>query len=366
VTMDGRLTPLYEEHRLLNGKLVDYAGWILPVQYSGITAEHLAVRQSAGLFDVSHMGQITVTGQAALAYLNYLLPRNLQAAWPGRVYYSPMCQADGGTVDDLLLYPLADDLFLLVVNAANTEKDFRHLLQAAHDWSIRSGQTVSISDDSQRWAQLALQGPAAASILREIFPWAAELGAYHFSPSPDNKPLIISRTGYTGEDGFEISLPPEQAPVLWKQLIALGAVPAGLGARDSLRLEAGMPLYGHELAADITPLEAGLGRFIDLAKSESGFVGQAALCSHSPARRLIGLTAQGRAIPRAGYPVYQAGQPIGVITSGTFSPSLNIGIGMALVEIGRELPDAPYSVLIREREEPFTICGLPFVRRTVT
>jgi len=133
--MDGRITPLYEEHRLLNGKLVDYAGWILPVQYSGITAEHLAVRQSAGLFDVSHMGQITVSGKAALEYLNYLLPRNLQTAKYGRVYYSPMCQPDGGTVDDLLLYPLADDFFLLVVNAANTEKDFRHMLQAAHDWS---------------------------------------------------------------------------------------------------------------------------------------------------------------------------------------------------------------------------------------
>jgi len=364
--MSGRLTPLFEEHQRLSGKMVEYAGWSLPVQYSGISAEHLAVRSSAGLFDVSHMGQIAVNGLSSLAFLDHLLPRNLRNVKPWRAYYSPMCRTDGGTVDDLLVYPLAADSFLLVVNAANTDTDFQHILANATVWAANSGEAVSVSDVSDQWAQLALQGPDAVSILRNIYPWAAELRPYHFAFSSDPELLLISRTGYTGEDGFEISLAPERAPGLWRRLLELGAVPAGLGARDSLRLEAGMPLYGHELAPDITPLEAGLGRFVDLTKDEPGFIGQDALCQSEPARRLIGLTSLGRAIPRPGYPVMSSGQSIGLITSGGFSPSLNIGIGMALVDAGRFDQDTPVSVLVREREEPFAVCTMPFVRRAGT
>lgn len=361
--MNSRLTPLFEEHQRLNGKMVDYAGWSLPVQYSGISAEHLAVRHSAGLFDISHMGQVLVHGPSSLLFLDYLLPRSLRSVQTGRAYYSPMCQPDGGTVDDLLVYPLAEDMFLLVVNAANTDKDVQHIIAAADAWSRRGGVRPEVSDVSDRWAQIALQGPRSAAILQEILPWAAGLRPYHFRYVDAPDPLLVSRTGYTGEDGFEISLAPGRSASLWRRLLDLGAVPAGLGARDSLRLEAGMPLYGHELAPDITPLEAGLDRFVDLAKPSPGFIGQDALLRTSPRRSLVGLTSLGRAIPRPGYPVRQNGRPVGTITSGGFSPSLNIGIGLALVDIGGFSPDQPVGVWVREKEEPFAISPLPFVRR---
>lgn len=362
--MSGQPTPLFEEHRRLNGKMVDYAGWILPVQYSGISAEHLAVRKMAGLFDVSHMGEIEIMGPDAAGFADFLLPRGLKAMQPGRAYYSPMCQADGGTVDDLIVYPLAADHLILVVNAANTAKDYSHICAVAALWAGMGGTLLQITDRSADFAQLALQGPAAASLIGGIFPESASLKPYHYVEPENHAGTLLSRTGYTGEDGFEIYLPPEAAPLLWRRLIELGAVPAGLGARDSLRLEAGMPLYGHELAPDITPLEAGLARFVDLEKTSPGFVGQQALRQTPPGRRLVGLISQGRAIPRAGYPVICDGKTAGLITSGGFSPSLNVGIGLALLENFADNENLKISVLVREREEPFAVSPLPFVRRS--
>ena len=365
MSQDIRKTPLFDQHLLLGARMIEYAGWQLPVQYTGIAEEHLAVRQSAGLFDVSHMGEIEITGATAASFADYLLTRNLREMAAGKAYYSPMCYPAGGTVDDLLVYPLSEERILLVVNAANSDKDFIHILNIADQWADLNQQAVTVSNLSASFAQLALQGPAAASMLAGLMPEARDLKPYHFIWQSDNGRLI-SRTGYTGEDGYEIYLKPEAAPALWQSLIALGAVPAGLGARDSLRLEAGMPLYGHELAADITPLEARLGRFVDLGKTSPGFVGQADLHATEPRRRLIGLSAQGRAIPRAGYPVLLDSQVIGQVTSGGYSPCLEQGIAMALIENKAALETGILSVLIRDREEPFALCPMPFVRRTST
>lgn len=363
MSQDVRKTPLFDQHLLLGARMIEYAGWQLPVQYAGIAEEHLAVRQSAGLFDVSHMGEIEIAGVAATGFTDFLLTRNLSSMSAVKAYYSPMCYASGGTVDDLIVYPLSDEQILLVVNAANCEKDFIHILNIADQWVNLGQPAVTVVNRSESFAQLALQGPSAASMLAGLMPEIAELKPYHFIWQSDSG-CLISRTGYTGEDGFEIYLKPEAAPEFWQSLIALGAVPAGLGARDSLRLEAGMPLYGHELAADITPLEAGLGRFVDLNKPSPGFVGQAELLAAAPRRRLTGLRAQGRAIPRAGYPVLLDGKVIGQVTSGGYSPCLEQGIAMALTENSEILETGSLSILIRDREEPFALFPMPFVRRT--
>jgi aminomethyltransferase len=364
MSLTGKPTPLYEAHLRLNAKMVEYAGWLLPVQYAGISAEHLAVRQSCGLFDVSHMGEIEVSGPEAAAFLNFLLPRGLNAMEAGRAYYSPMCQSDGGTVDDLIVYPLAADRYLMVVNAANTGHDFAHVKNAAAVWAAFGGRPPEVCARSAEFAQLALQGPTAAALLARVFPAADQLKPYRFFAPDAFGGVLLSRTGYTGEDGFEIALPPDRAAALWQTLLDLGALPAGLGARDSLRLEAGMPLYGHELAETITPLEAGLSRFIALDKPAPGFIGQDALLSTPPGRRLIGLRSLGRAIPRAGYPVIQDGRVIGQVTSGGYSPSLAVGIAMALVAADTNLDTGELGIRVRDREEPFAVSPLPFVKRT--
>lgn len=375
-------TPLYEKHLQLQGRMIEYAGWQLPVQYSGIAAEHLAVRQSAGLFDVSHMGEIFLRGPAAAAFLEYLLTRAILPAEPGRAYYSPMCSASGGTVDDLIAYPLNDGNYLLVVNAANLGQDLAHIRRLAERCPVTANYTglgsLQILDLSERYAQLSLQGPAAPGIITRLqqlpdfsgWPQFSGLRPYHFARQPDPADpdfpgCIVSRTGYTGEDGFEIYLDPQKAPAIWDRLLDLGAVPAGLGARDSLRMEAAMPLYGHELSPEITPLDAGLDRFVNLEKPAPGFLGQQALQEKPPSRKLIGLISAGRAIPRAGYPVLLDSRVIGHVTSGGFSPSLSQGIAMALVESNAETGQGRLSVLIREQEEPFTACILPFYHRAV-
>lgn len=374
----ARQTPLYEQHLLLNARMIDFAGWLLPVQYRGIADEHLAVRQAAGLFDVSHMGEILVTGPGTADFLQYLLTRDLGslaiAAASGRVFYSPLCAASGGTIDDLLAYPLADDCCLLVVNAVNTSADQTHCQALAQAWK---GPSVAASDVSDTFAQMALQGPRSLSVLQQAcrqYPLLASLAAaaaalrrFHFCsldldlPAPAGPVrLICSRTGYTGEDGFEFYLPPAATPWLWQALLTAGAEPAGLGARDTLRLEAGLPLYGHELSLTITPREAGLDRFIDLSKA--AFLGKTALAA-APGRRLIGLQSLSRAIPRAGYPVLLAGQPIGSVTSGSFSPSLSRGIAMALVDAAADVAAAPLAIEIRRQPEPCALCPLPFINR---
>ena len=276
--MDGKKTPLYGAHLAAGGKMVEFGGYCLPVQYeTGVIREHMAVRTACGLFDVSHMGEILVEGEGAVAYLNRLLTNDYTVMRPGQARYSPMCREDGGTVDDLIVYKIRDDSYFVVVNAANKEKDFAWM--KAHQT-----ENASVSDVSDRYAQIALQGPKAEALLRRL---TGELPEKYytalFDARVDGIPCILSRTGYTGEDGFEMYLAPDRAEDLWTLLLQTGKedglIPCGLGARDTLRLEAAMPLYGHELSDTITPLEAGLRSFVKLEKP--GFIGREALLAQA-------------------------------------------------------------------------------------
>ena len=378
-------TPLYAEHVKIQGKIVEFAGYLLPVQFpAGIAAEHRQVREAAGLFDVSHMGEIFLDGPDIYHFLDELLPRDLsqidQAIASRRALYSVMCNDEGTAVDDLLIYPLSRARCMLVVNAANIAADETHIRQQLSEWLARHpGTQVELANQSPEWAQLALQGPLSLQVLQRYLelnlPTATNLFSpehlaalsalrrYQFIISPAGD-WIISRTGYTGEDGFEFYVSPAQAPSLWRDLLAAGAAPIGLGARDTLRLEAAMPLYGHELSRTITPREAGLDRFLALDKPT--FTGRAALQAH-PARVLIGLAALGKAIPRADYPVLFNGRVVGHVTSGTFSPTRGQGIALALV--AREAADpadlsqpaGDWTIEVRGKPEPFQRCPIPFV-----
>ncbi|MDR0325671.1 MAG: glycine cleavage system aminomethyltransferase GcvT [Oscillospiraceae bacterium] len=330
-------TPLYHEHLAAGARMTDYHGWELPAQYGGILSEHAAVRQRAGIFDVSHMGEILVSGTGALGFLQILLTHDVRRLETKPWVYSPMCGTDGGTVDDVIVCRY-DGGFLLCVNAANTEKDFSWIRQNAPS-------DVTVENISERFAQIAVQGPDAFTLLEK-----ADLSAV----------LLQSNTGYTGERGCELYVAPGDAPKLWRELTAAGAVPCGLGARDLLRTEAGLPLYGHELSEDISPLEAGLGRFVCFDKGD--FIGRDALLRlrDSPSRRrLIGLTMQGRAIPRPGYAVLGDGIPCGAVTSGGVAPALGCNVAMAFVTSEAER----YTIVIRGKEEPAVLAELPFYRR---
>lgn len=360
--MAARRTPLYPVYASHGGKIVEFAGWEMPVQYAGIAAEHRAVRTSAGLFDVSHMGEIRVTGRDALPFLQFVLVNDCAKLVPGRVIYSPLCYPDGGCVDDLLIYMIAQDEYLLVVNAANTAKDLAWLQANI------GGYAALLEDLSPHYAQLALQGPAAAGIVKAL---AGEeplaLKKYRFLPRIQvaDCTCLVSRTGYTGEDGFEFYLPPEQAIQLWEALLQSGeAVPIGLGARDTLRLEAGMPLYGHELSASITPLETGLERFVAFDKPK--FNGREALLAQAeagPPRRLIGLELDVRGVPRAECPVLMNGRQVGQVTSGTLSPLTDRPIAMALLDADAAVSAEPITVRIREKDFPAHRVTLPFYKR---
>ncbi len=343
-------TPLYDRHVALGGRMVDFAGWELPVQYAGILEEHRAVREGAGLFDVSHMGELLFSGPDARAFLQGCLTNNLARLDTPRAVYSPLCYEHGGTVDDLIVYPRGDTLFV-VVNASNTDKDeafFRERLP---------GSGVTMENVSKSYAQLALQGPRAKEILSAIGGEAAVglpfFGCGEFSLL--GNPAFVSSTGYTGERGFEIYLAPEHAGALWDALVSAGAVPCGLGARDTLRLEAALPLYGHELSAEITPPEAGLSRFV---KFDHEFLSRAALENNPPRRRLIGLVPEGRGIPRAEYPVLAGDAPCGAVTSGGVTPNGNLA--MALVEAAAQ---PPFFIVIRGKAEPAREVELPFLKK---
>lgn len=360
-----RQTPLYATHVKSGGKMIEFGEWLLPVQYSGIKEEHQAVRKRAGLFDVSHMGEILVEGRDAVAFLQYLVTNDVARLANGQIQYTPMCYQDGGTVDDLLVYRLGDKAFLLVVNAANTAKDFAWIRECA------AGFAVQLTDKSAETAQLALQGPAAGAILAKLT--AAPLGKleyYWFIQDAEvaGKRVLLSRTGYTGEDGFEIYCRPEDACQLWDALLAAGGaegiLPAGLGSRDTLRFEACFPLYGHELSAQITPLEAGLAPFVKLDKPD--FVGQKALAGQKLEglkRRIAAFVLKDRAIARAGYPVFFEGRPIGAVTSGSYAPTLEKSMGLALIEAEYAKAGREISVEIRGRQVPAEVVPKPFYKR---
>lgn len=356
-------TPLFEKHQAAGAKLVPFAGWEMPVQYTGVLEEHRAVRQAVGLFDVSHMGEIVVCGRDAEAYLQRLTPNDISRLTPGRAHYSGLLTERGTYIDDLLVYRLEQNEFLVVVNAANTPTDFSWM--QGH----LSGE-VTLENASDRYALLALQGPKAAEVLRPFVDESVlELKYYCFaSGSVDGAPALISRTGYTGEDGFELYLSPAEAPEVWDRLVAAGAphglVLAGLGARDTLRLEAGMALYGHEIDESTTPFEAGLDWVVKLEKGE--FLGRQALVGQKHegiSRKLVGLALVERGIAREGCPVLAAGEVVGKITSGTFSPTLERAIAMAYVPLALAEPGTEVTVEVRGRERRAEVVPLPFYRR---
>jgi aminomethyltransferase len=352
-----RRTPLYGEHRALGARLVDFAGWEMPVQYEGIKAEHNAVRNHAGLFDVSHMGEAVFRGPDSEEAVQRLVTRDVSRLEEGQAGYSAVCYESGGTVDDVIVYRRPDD-FLVVVNASNREKDLEHFRSNTQDLD------VEVADESDDWALLALQGPEAADLLRNLTGAnLPELRPFRFVEGEvAGAKTLVSRTGYTGEDGFELYVSPDDAPRVWREILEAGATPAGLGARDTLRLEAGMCLYGNELDPETTPLEAGIGFAVHLDK-EREFIGQEALRREKEEglrKKLVGFEVEGRGIARHDYPVRVEGETVGHVTSGTLSPTLGKAIGLALVS--PEVEDR-FEVVIRERPIEAHTVQLPFYKR---
>ncbi|MDD4601774.1 Aminomethyltransferase [bioreactor metagenome] len=363
--MMPRKTPLYDTHVKYGGKIVEFGGWLLPVQYSGVIEEHKAVRQKAGLFDVSHMGEVLVKGPEALKFLQKLVTNDVEKLVKNQIQYTPMCYSNGGTVDDLLIYKQNDEEYLLVINAANIDKDYNWMKDNS------AGFQVELTNLSDETAQLALQGPLAATILEQLTeaPFA-EIKFYWFMPEVivAGKKVMISRTGYTGEDGFEIYCRPEDVTDLWEAVMEvgrpLGLLPAGLGCRDTLRFEAALPLYGHELSADITPIEAGIGKFVTANKSD--YNGSAVLLqqkNEGPKRKIVGFIMTGRGIPRADYPVIYEGRQIGKVTTGSYAPSLDKNIGMALVEVQYSTVGQKFDVEIRGKSVTAEVISKPFYKR---
>lgn len=362
-------TPLYEWHASHGGRMVDFAGWAMPVQYVSIVAEHVATRTAAGLFDISHMGRLRFDGPGAAAFLDGVCTRRVLDMKPGRIRYSLITNEQGGILDDVLVYRLDDALggsyYLLVVNAGNRQKIVDWLRPRVAD----AGQ-VQMSDVTATWAMIAVQGPRALQIVEPLVD--VELAAMKYYCGVETSIAghggIVSRTGYTGEDGCELVVGAGAASGLWEALVErgapLGAMPAGLGARDTLRLEAAMPLYGHELSEQIDPFQAGLDFAVDLA--DHAFPGRDRLVvvRDDPARpRRVGLEMSGRRAAREGYPVLVEGRQVGQVTSGTFSPTLNKPIAMAYVEPLAAQPGTRLTVDVRGQLEPAVVVELPFYRR---
>lgn len=346
--MNNKRTCLYDKHVALGALISPFGGFDMPIQYSNITDEHQAVRQHCGVFDVSHMGEVLVSGKDAERYVNHIFTNNVEGLAVGKILYGMMCYEDGGVVDDLLVYKMADDRFFLVINAANIDKDWAWIQQQAE------GFNVTLDNQSDYYGQLAVQGPEAERIMEEILNLpCSELTFYTFKTMGD---VIVSRTGYTGEDGFEIYATPDFINQCWDKLMAAGVTPCGLGCRDTLRFEVGLPLYGDELSAEITPIMAGLGMFVKLDKEE--FVGRDALAKQKAegvAQKLVGIELQDKAIPRHGYTVMKDGQPIGTVTTGYHTISTDKSVCMALIDsqyapLGTEL-----EVQIRKKVFPGTV-----------
>jgi len=356
-------TPLFDCHVAAGAKIVEFAGWEMPVQYSGVMEEHRAVRTAAGLFDVSHMGEIRVAGRGAEAFLQGLTPNDVSKLAPGRAHYSGFLTPEATYVDDLLIYRLASDEFMVVVNASNADADFAWAASQPHD----GVELTNVSDDT---ALLALQGPRALEILQPLASLRlSELRYYGFGRGEiDGIPALVSRTGYTGEDGFELYVEPGGAAQLWNRLLAAGRdrglIPAGLGARDTLRLEAAMALYGHEIDRTTTPFEAGLDWVVKLDKGE--FVGRAPLVvqrDRGLARRLVGFEVTGKGIARQGHKFVHGGAEVGAVTSGTFSPTLEKALGMGYLPVELAGVGAEIEIDVRGRRLSARVVPLPFYRR---
>jgi aminomethyltransferase len=362
-TVTLKRTALHAVHRALGARMVEFGGWDMPVEYSGIIEEHIAVRTSAGLFDVSHMGQIEVKGPQALALLQYVTCNDVSKLQPGQAQYSALMYPHGSAVDDCLVHHLGDDHYFLCVNASNTDKDLDWILQ-------HNSMNADVRNVSPDYSLLAVQGPRAVTVMGKVTDAAlAKIDYYWFSQtSCCGVRGILARTGYTGEDGFEFYFPAAESENVWNSLLEAGTpeglIPAGLGARNTLRLEAGMALYGHELDETTTLLEANLGRICKFDKGE--FLGRDRLLKQRQAgvrRKLVGFEMSDRAIARDGYPVWVEGQQVGRVTSGSFAPFLKKNIGMGYLPpefapVGREV-----HIEIRSRMAPARLVPLPFYKR---
>ncbi|HUZ51585.1 MAG TPA: glycine cleavage system aminomethyltransferase GcvT [Streptosporangiaceae bacterium] len=365
-----RRTPLAAVHEGLGATMTDFAGWLMPLRYGSETAEHNAVRRAAGLFDLSHMGELLITGDGAAAALDYALVGEASAIQPGRARYTMICAPDGGVIDDLIVYRLADSEYLVVANASNAATVAAELTERA------DGRRATVTDRTTDYALIAIQGPRSAGILAGLTDTDLDRVRYYASypAKVAGSDALLARTGYTGEDGFELFVRPQDAESVWQALTdagqAEGLVPAGLAARDSLRLEAGMPLYGNELGRDVTPFDAGLGRVVKLDKP-GDFVGRDALAERAraaPERTLVGLVGKSRRVPRHGYSVLWDGEPCGTVTSGAPSPTLGRPIAMAYVMAGEAgsaagAGDDRLAVDIRGTAEPAEMVPLPFYKR---
>lgn len=347
------LTCLHDSHLALGAKMSPFAGFDMPIQYSSITEEHLAVRNKVGMFDVSHMGEIFVSGPDAEKFVNHVFTNDVRPMAPGQILYGMMLYPDGGTVDDLLVYKEFEaDHFLLVVNAANIEKDYLWIKDHSEGFDVK------IVNQSDNWGQIALQGPLAEETLVKVLPFAAEAASLSFYTFNDFKDgsmrVIVSRTGYTGEDGFEIYAAPSLIVKYWEEFLKAGVAPCGLGCRDTLRFEAGLPLYGDELTPEISPVMAGFSMFCKLDKEE--FIGKEAIIAQkagATTKKLVGIELQDKAIPRAGYPVeLEDGTEVGVVTTGYHSISLDKSICFALVKKEYGALDTPLYVRIRKKVFP--------------
>jgi aminomethyltransferase len=359
-------TPLFETYKNYGAKVIDFGGWELPVQFSSILEEHEAVRTQAGLFDVSHMGEFIIEGKDAESLINSLVTNDVTKVAVNQAQYSAVCYPDGGTIDDLIVYKLADEKFMLVPNASNIDKDYAWIEEHLKG-------DVTLKNISDETALLALQGPKAEGILQKLTDTdLSQISAFHFAVSTvaGLSDVIVSRTGYTGEDGFELYLAGDKVVELWEKLLEAGKEdglkPCGLGARDTLRLEARLALYGQELTKDISPLEAGIGFAVKVTK-EGDFIGKEALAKQKEeglTRRIVGIEVTGRGIPRTGYKVFSAGdEEIGVITSGTQSPTLKKSIGLALVSTEHAKIGTELKVEVRNKKIDAVVVKSPFYKR---
>ena len=361
----AKKTPLYEEHVKQGGKIVDYAGWLLPVQYEGLVQEHEAVRNAVGLFDVSHMGEITVKGKDALAFINYLMTNDITTLVDNQIIYTFMCRPSGGVVDDLLVYRFGPEDFYLVVNASNADKDYAWINEQKGNFEV---ELENISDDV---GEVAIQGPLAQKVLQKLT--KTDLNKITFftldrKVDVNGVECMVSRTGYTGEDGFEVYTTNEGIVQVWNDLLEAGKdegiKPVALGCRDTLRFEASLPLYGHEMSEDINPLEAGFKYFVKLDK-ESDFIGKEELnkqWAEGLKRKLAGFEMVGRGIPREGYEIQKDGEVIGHVTTGYMSPTLKKSIGNALIKTEFTPLDTEIDIMIRDKPVKAKIISKKFLK----
>ena len=355
--MENKKTCLYDKHVALGALMSPFGGFEMPIQYSGIVDEHQAVRQSCGVFDVSHMGEVLITGPDAERYVNHIFTNDVTGMPAGKILYGMMCYENGGVVDDLLVYKCGENEFFLVINAANIDKDWEWIQEHSKDYNVK------LDHQSDSYGELAVQGPESEQVMKDVLGIdGSDLTFYTFKQIGD---VIISRTGYTGEDGFEIYAAPNYINECWDKLVASGRCkPCGLGCRDTLRFEVGLPLYGDELSAEITPIMAGLGIFVKLDKDE--FIGKDALArqkEEGPAKKLVGIELNDKAIPRHGYVVLKDGQPIGEVTTGYHTISTDKSVCMALVDTRFAKLDTEVDIQIRKKVFPGKVVKKQFYNK---